>query len=64
MDKARFLTIQETAELLRLHEMTIRKMANRGALPACRFGRAVRIDARRLEQQIEAELDRGKGAGR
>lgn len=53
---ARYLTIRQTSILLQLHEMTIRSMVNKKTLPACRFGRAIRIDVRKLEAQLEAQM--------
>lgn len=52
---ARYLTVRQTATLLQLHEITIRSMINRKTIPSCRLGRAIRVDARKLEAQLEAQ---------
>jgi excisionase family DNA binding protein len=40
---SRLRTIAETAELLNVSPRTVRRLIDSGALPAHRFGRAVRI---------------------
>jgi excisionase family DNA binding protein len=41
--KARFLTVQEVAELLRVSTMTVYRTIKAGDLPAVRVGRAFRV---------------------
>jgi excisionase family DNA binding protein len=41
--KARFLTVQEVAELMRVSSMTIYRLINSGELPAVRVGRSFRV---------------------
>ena len=60
----RFLTVQETAELLRLHRQTVYTMASRGQLPAVRIGRALRIHAGKLERMLEDQAAGHEGGGR
>ena len=43
LDKVDFCTVKETAQHLRLCEKQIRRLIERGELPAYRFGAAVRI---------------------
>jgi len=52
---ARFITVDEAAEMLSLHPMSVRKMISRGQIPSARFGRSVRVDLRKLEAQLEAQ---------
>ena len=42
-DQFSFLTVRETAELLRLCEKQVRRLIRRGELAALRFGTALRI---------------------
>lgn len=51
--KASFATPIEAARFLRLSKAMIHKMIHEGALPACRYGRAVRIPWAWLRQQAE-----------
>ena len=41
---AEYLTVAETARLFRVSEVTVRRMARRGELPALRFGAQWRIE--------------------
>jgi excisionase family DNA binding protein len=41
--KARFLTVQEVAQLLRVSSMTVYRLIKAGDLPAVRVGRAFRV---------------------
>ena len=54
------LTIAEVAKYLKLHELTVRRLAREGELPAFKVGRQWRIKRDLLEKWI---ADRsGKGA--
>jgi excisionase family DNA binding protein len=41
--KARFLTVQEVAQLMRVSSMTIYRLIKSGELPAVRVGRSFRV---------------------
>jgi excisionase family DNA binding protein len=41
--KARFLTVQEVADLLRVSSMTVYRLIKGGDLPAVRVGRSFRV---------------------
>lgn len=43
LSKARFLTVQEVAELLRVSSMTVYRLIKSGDLPAVRVGRSFRV---------------------
>ncbi len=48
-DDARFLTVPETARLLRINRGRAYEMANEGTLPGVvRLGRTIRVDRERL----------------
>ncbi|MFN8034943.1 MAG: helix-turn-helix domain-containing protein [Acidimicrobiia bacterium] len=53
--KARFLTVQEVAELLRVSNMTVYRLIKSGALPAVRVGRSFRVS--------EADVDKYLASG-
>lgn len=42
-DKARFLTVQEVAQLMRVSSMTVYRLIRAGDLPAVRVGRSFRV---------------------
>lgn len=56
---ALLLTYEQAAELLQLGARTVRRLVERGELPAVRHGRAVRIDRRDLFSWIDAAKARG-----
>ena len=49
------LTINEVAELLRIHPRTAYRLVNEGAIPSVRVGRQFRISAKALEAYIEGQ---------
>lgn len=51
----RWITVDETASLLSLHPMSVRKMIARGEIGAVHIGRAVRVDLRELERRLEQQ---------
>ena len=52
------LTIDETAELLRVHPVTIRRMVRRGDIPALKIGKVYRIDATDLKPRLAPKPQR------
>jgi excisionase family DNA binding protein len=57
-DRHELLTVKETASLLRLHPMTVRRLIERGAIPAVQLagkGTAIRIDAAELETRLRPQ---------
>ena len=53
------LTISEVAEYLKLHELTVRRLAREGELPAFKVGRQWRIKRDLLETWIEERSGKG-----
>jgi excisionase family DNA binding protein len=56
------LTYRQAAEVLRITERSLWSLVDRGALPAVRFGRTVRIDPADLRKFIERSKQ-GTAAG-
>ena len=52
LSKARFLTVQEVADLMRVSSMTVYRLIKAGELPAVRVGRAFRVS----ETDVDASL--------
>lgn len=50
--RARFLTVNEVADLLRLSDMTVYRLIKKGELPAVRIGRSYRL----REDDVDAYL--------
>lgn len=51
-----FHTVKETAQHLRLCEKQIRRLIQRGELPAYQFGTAVRIKREDIDAYVRAQL--------
>ena len=56
MENQEYLTINETAEKLKLAKITIYRMARRGQLPAVKLGKAWRISNVKLQQLFEKNI--------
>jgi excisionase family DNA binding protein len=57
-DRRELLTVKETASLLRLHPITVRRLIEQGAIPAVQLagkGTAIRIDAAELETRLRPQ---------
>jgi|TARA_B100001971_G_C18232800_1_gene565045 excisionase family DNA binding protein len=48
-----YLTIDEVASLMRVGRTTVYRMAQRGELPATKFGRAWRFSREKLNKYLE-----------
>ena len=59
MDDANMLTIAEVAKYLKLHELTVRRLAREGELPAFKVGRQWRIKSNLLESWIAERSGKG-----
>ena len=55
MPERRWITVNEAAEYLAMHRVTIRRKLDKGEIPFSRIGRSVRIDLKKLNQQMENE---------
>jgi excisionase family DNA binding protein len=60
-DLDEIMTIEEVARYLNLHELTVRRLAREGGIPAFKIGRQWRIKRRILERWIEQETMRNLG---
>ncbi len=52
--KARFLTVQEVADLMRVSSMTIYRLIKAGELPAVRVGRSFRVRDTDVDAYLES----------
>lgn len=52
IDEPGYCTVKETAQHLRLCEKQIRRLIERGELPAYRFGTAVRIKKKDVDEYV------------
>lgn len=55
LSKARFLTVQEVADLMRVSSMTVYRLIKSGELPAVRVGRSFRV----AESDVDTYLASG-----
>ena len=54
LSKARFLTVQEVADLLRVSSMTVYRLIKSGELPAVRVGRSFRVSDHDVDTYLAA----------
>lgn len=54
MDDRKLLTVEQLAERLAVNPMTVRRMVNRGQLPAVRIGRAIRFKPADVDAFLES----------
>ena len=52
--KARFLTVQEVADLMRVSSMTVYRLIKAGDLPAVRVGRSFRVSDTDVDAYLAA----------
>ena len=52
LSKARFLTVQEVADLMRVSSMTVYRLIKSGELPAVRVGRSFRVAERDVDTYL------------
>ena len=52
--KARFLTVQEVAKLMRVSSMTVYRLIKAGDLPAVRVGRSFRVPRHAVEEYLRS----------
>ena len=55
MNAPKYISQKATAELCSLHVQTVYSMIARGIIPACRIGKAVRVDREALLAGLEAQ---------
>ena len=53
---ARFLTVAEVAEMMRVSNMTVYRLVHSGELPAIRFGRSFRIPESAVQAVIQTPI--------
>jgi len=59
MPERRWVPIKTASEYLSIHEVTCRRLIDRGEIPATKIGRSVRVDMKKLEEILETrELER------
>lgn len=54
--RARFLTVAEVAELLRVSTMTVYRLIKSGELPAARIGKSYRVREDDIDAYLEAQF--------
>lgn len=62
-DIDQIMTIEEVARYLSLHELTVRRLAREGEIPAFKIGRQWRVKKNLLDRWIEREVIRNIGKG-
>lgn len=49
----RWISIRETAKYLGIHEVTARRLVDRGEIAAAKIGGSIRVDLKALEKRLE-----------
>jgi len=62
-DGDHIMTIEQVARYLSLHELTVRRLAREGEIPAFKIGRQWRVKKNLLDRWIERETMRNMGEG-
>ena len=62
-DGDHIMTIEEVARYLSLHELTVRRLAREGEIPAFKIGRQWRVKKDLLDRWIERETMKNIGEG-
>lgn len=57
---ARFLTVAEVAQVLRVSKMTVYRLVHSGEMPAVRFGRSFRVPEQAVEQYLKGAVVEGQ----
>lgn len=60
-DYDQIMTIEQVARYLSLHELTVRRLAREGEIPAFKVGRQWRVKKALLDRWIEQEVNRQRG---
>lgn len=53
----RWVSVNTASKYLSIHPVTCRRLIDRGVIPASRIGRNVRVDIRKLNEQLERGMD-------
>jgi excisionase family DNA binding protein len=62
-DGDHIMTVEEVAQYLSLHELTVRRLAREGEIPAFKIGRQWRVKKDLLDRWIERETMKNIGEG-
>lgn len=54
-EDAKYLTVAEVADAMRVSNMTVYRLVHSGELPAVRFGRSYRVPAEAVKEYLVAE---------
>ena len=57
--RARFLTVAEVADVMRVSKMTVYRLVHSGEMPAVRVGRSFRVPQDALEQYLTTSYIEG-----
>jgi excisionase family DNA binding protein len=53
---AKFLTVAEVAQVMRVSKMTVYRLVHSGEMPAVRFGRSYRVPENAVEQYLKGAV--------
>lgn len=60
---ARFMTVAEVADVMRVSKMTVYRLVHSGELPAVQFGRSYRVPESAVEQFLGSARLEGRQSG-
>jgi len=53
----RWISVRTASEYLGIHEITVRRLLDRGQIPGTKLGGSIRIDMKKLNEQLEREMN-------
>ena len=56
---AKFLTVAEVAQVMRVSKMTVYRLVHSGEMPAVRFGRSYRVPEKAVDQYLKGAVVEG-----
>ncbi len=51
----RWVSVRTVSEYLGIHEITARRLIDRGVIPAAKIGRSIRVDLKKLNETLESQ---------
>ena len=57
MERRRWISVREASEYISIHPKSCYRLIDRGEIPATKIGGSIRVDKKKLDEQLEHGLD-------